>query len=205
MNIGNNIKQLRQRNNLTQDQVAEKLGVSYQAVSKWENHANTPDIALLPQIANLFGVSIDALFSDDLAACSELQSFMKDDNVIRVVQMRGTKVLKVSSTFSPDEPPIEIAFPRDCNDRTQYFKVEIYGHVISDSSINGDVVCHQTVTSSTINGDITCKGNIDVNELNAQKVICNNITDCYTLQAKTIECAGNVASANLTCQIVYKK
>ena len=35
---------------------------------------------------------------------------MKNDDVIRVVQMRGTKVLKVSSTFSPDEPPIEIAF-----------------------------------------------------------------------------------------------
>ena len=206
MNIGNNIKQLRQKNNLTQDQVAEKLGISYQAVSKWENNANTPDIALLPQIANLFGVSIDALFSDDLTASSELQSFMKDDNVIRVVQMRGTKVLKVSSAFSPDEPPIEIAFPHDCNDRTQYFKVEIYGHVISDSSINGDVICHQTVMSSTINGDVKSEGNIDVKELNAQKVICNNITDCYKLQAKTIECAGNVVSANLTCdQIIYKK
>ena len=40
---------------MTQDQVAEKLGVSYQAVSKWENNANTPDIALLPAIAELFG------------------------------------------------------------------------------------------------------------------------------------------------------
>ncbi len=36
MNIGNNIKQLRQQNNLTQDQIANKLGVSNQAVSKWE-------------------------------------------------------------------------------------------------------------------------------------------------------------------------
>lgn len=36
MNIGSNIKQLRQRMNLTQEQVANKLGVSYQAVSKWE-------------------------------------------------------------------------------------------------------------------------------------------------------------------------
>ena len=91
-------------------------------------------------------------------------------------------------------------------ENTQYFKVEMYGHVISDSSINGDVVCHQTIKSSTINGDVKSEGNIDVNELNAQKVICNNITDCYKLQAKTIECAGNVASANLTCaQIIYKK
>ena len=122
MNIGSNIKQLRLQKNLTQDQVAEKSGVSYQAVSKWENNANTPDIALLPQIANLFGVSIDALFSDNLTVCSELQPFMKDDDVIRVVQMRGTKVLKVSSIFPPDTPPIEIAFPHDCNDRTQYLR-----------------------------------------------------------------------------------
>ena len=205
MNIGNNIKQLRLQKNLTQDQVSEKLGVSYQAVSKWENNANAPDIALLPKIANLFGVSIDALFSDSITDYSELRPFMKDDGIIRVVQMRGGKVLKVSSTFSPDTPPIEIAFPHNCNDRTQYFKVEVYGHIISDSSINGDVVCHQTIKSSTINGDVKCEGNIDVKELNAQKVICNNITDCYNLQAKTIECAGNVASANLTAQIVYKK
>ena len=101
MNIGNNIKQLRLQNNLTQDQVAEKLGVSYQAVSKWENNANTPDIALLPKIANLFGVSIDALFSDNITDYSCLYPFMKDDDIIRVVQMRGTKVLKVSSIFSP--------------------------------------------------------------------------------------------------------
>ena len=205
MNIGNNIKRLRQQKNLTQDQVAEKLGVSYQAISKWETNANTPDISMLPEIANLFGVSIDMLFSDNIMDCSDIHSFMKDDDVIRVVQMRGTKVLRVSSAFSPDSPPIEIAFPHACNDRTQYFKVEVYGHVISDSSINGDVVCHQTVKSSTINGDVMCEGNIDVNELNAQKVVCNNITECYKLQAKTIECKGNVASANLNCdQIIYK-
>lgn len=206
MNIGNNIKQLRLRKNLTQDQVAEKLGVSYQAVSKWENNANTPDIALLPEIADLFGVSIDALFSDDLIDHSDIHSIMKDDDVIRVVQLRGTKVIKVSSVLSPDTPPIEIAFPHDCNDRTQYFKVEVYGHLISDSSINGDVVCHQTLTSGTINGDVKSEGNIDVKELNAQKVICGNITDCYKLQAKTIECAGNIASAHVTCDLItYKK
>ena len=72
MNIGNNIKKLRQQNNLTQDQVAEKLGVSYQAVSKWENNANTPEIALLPAIAELFGVSIDALFSNNIMDYSDI-------------------------------------------------------------------------------------------------------------------------------------
>lgn len=206
MNIGKNIKQLRQQKNLTQEQVAEKLGVSYQAVSKWENNANTPDIALLPKIANLLGTSIDALFSVNIANYSDIHSFMKDDDVIRVVQMRGTKVLKVSSSFSPNEPPIEIAFPHDCNDSTQYFKVEVYGHIIADSSINGDVVCHQSIHSSTINGDVRSAGDIKVNELNGQKITCKNITDCYKLQAKTIECSGNISATNLTCdQILYEQ
>ena len=62
MNIGNNIKQFRRAKKLTQKQVAASLGVSYQAVSKWETNANTPSLALLPALAALFGVSIDAFF-----------------------------------------------------------------------------------------------------------------------------------------------
>lgn len=62
MNIGNNIKKLRQQNNLTQAHLAKKLGVTFQAVSKWENNLSSPDIELLPKIANIFGVSIDMLF-----------------------------------------------------------------------------------------------------------------------------------------------
>ncbi|MBQ0010364.1 MAG: helix-turn-helix domain-containing protein [Ruminococcus sp.] len=205
MSIGNNIKQLRQQKNITQEEVAKKLGVSSQAVSKWENNANTPDIMLLPVIADLFNVPIDALFSDSIEIYSDIQSFLKNDDVFRVVQMRGSKIVKVSSTFSPDEPPIEIAFPHDCNDRTQYFKVEVYGHIISDGSINGDVVCHQSIQSGTINGDVKCEGNIKVNEINCQKVICNNITECYHLQAGTIECRGDIHSATLTCDHISDK
>ena len=64
MNIGSNIKQFRRAKKLTQKQVAASLGVSYQAVSKWETNANTPNLALLPALAALFGVSIDLLFEN---------------------------------------------------------------------------------------------------------------------------------------------
>ena len=206
MNIGDNIKRLRQRHNLTQDQVAEKLCVSYQAVSKWENNINAPDISLLPEIANLFGVSIDTLFSDYPEEDSDLRSVMKDDGVIRVVQIRNKKILKVSPVVSQNMPPIEIAFPHDCNNSTQYFKVEIWGHVIADGSINGDVVCHQTVKSGEINGDVKSAGDIKVSELSADKVICQSITDCYRLQANSIECMGDITSAHLHCdQITYER
>ena len=64
-NIGNKLKELRQQKRITQNQVAMKLGVSSQAVSKWENNLSCPDIMLLPHIAKLFDVSIDELFFDE--------------------------------------------------------------------------------------------------------------------------------------------
>lgn len=63
MEIGNQIKALRGQRGLTQETVASALGVTAQAVSKWENGAAVPDIALLPAISAYFGVTIDALFA----------------------------------------------------------------------------------------------------------------------------------------------
>ncbi len=62
MHIGNKIKQLRQRSGITQEQLANKIGVCSQTVSKWENAISMPDITLLPILAEEFGVSIDELF-----------------------------------------------------------------------------------------------------------------------------------------------
>ena len=71
MDIGNRIRKFRYKASLTQEQLAEKLGVSAQAVSKWENSAAMPDIVLLPELAEIFGVSIDELF--DLTAEQKLR------------------------------------------------------------------------------------------------------------------------------------
>lgn len=62
MSIGTNIYTLRKAKKLTQAQLAEKLGVSEQAVSKWENEQCAPDVSLFPILADYFGVSIDRLF-----------------------------------------------------------------------------------------------------------------------------------------------
>ena len=62
MELGRTIKQLRLKADMTQEQLGEKLGVSAQSVSKWENGAAMPDITALPLIAETFGVSIDDLF-----------------------------------------------------------------------------------------------------------------------------------------------
>ena len=59
--LGKRIVFHRKRLELTQDQLAEKLGVSAQAVSKWENDQSCPDISALPQLADIFGITVDAL------------------------------------------------------------------------------------------------------------------------------------------------
>ena len=61
--IGAKIRQLRVMRSMTQEQLGSELGVSAQAVSKWESAVNMPDIQLLPQLSVLLGVSIDELFS----------------------------------------------------------------------------------------------------------------------------------------------
>ncbi len=58
-----NLTFLRRRAGLTQEQFAEKLGLSFQAVSKWETGLSCPDIALLPEIAAIYGVEIGQLFA----------------------------------------------------------------------------------------------------------------------------------------------
>ena len=63
--IGTRLCTLRKQRNLTQDQLAEAMGVSAQAVSKWENDLSCPDIAMLPNLADYFQVSIDSLLRDE--------------------------------------------------------------------------------------------------------------------------------------------
>lgn len=66
MMLKDNIKAYRKEMNLTQEQLAEIMGVTVGAVSKWESGLSNPDIMLLPKLARLFGVSIDVLFSFEL-------------------------------------------------------------------------------------------------------------------------------------------
>lgn len=62
MSIGKNILDLRKANKITQEELADKLGVSKQSISKWENDICLPDVSLFPLIAKLFNVSIDRIF-----------------------------------------------------------------------------------------------------------------------------------------------
>lgn len=81
--LSETIKKLRKEKNMTQGEVAERLGVAFQSVSKWENGLTYPDVGLLPSIASLFGVSLDQLFGVDADAVSKkLDLYKKEDEAL---------------------------------------------------------------------------------------------------------------------------
>ena len=78
LKIGDKIKALRKAQDITQEKLAAYLNISYQAVSKWENGTALPDITLVPQIANFFGVSADELLCmKEIEATEELKEYEK--------------------------------------------------------------------------------------------------------------------------------
>jgi len=87
MNIGTKIKELRKQRGITQEQLANSIGISFQAVSKWENNLALPDISLAPILASYFGVSMDELFDFHLteleqkvnAICKEAYEYRESD------------------------------------------------------------------------------------------------------------------------------
>ena len=71
MTLGQTIKKLRRDADMTQEQLAETLSISGQAVSRWENDIAMPDISLLPALANLFDVTTDHLLGVDITKKAE--------------------------------------------------------------------------------------------------------------------------------------
>lgn len=92
--LGDNIAVLRRSAGLTQELLADRLGVTSQAVSKWERQLSCPDVSLLPAMADVFGVAIDELFiSPDLAPDSRIDALpWEDDGRVRIAVFEGKRL-----------------------------------------------------------------------------------------------------------------
>ena len=100
--IGKRIAALRREKGLKQDELAEKLGVSAQAVSKWENDQTCPDISLLPSLAKTLGVSVDELLSGKQESAPVVQVLPQNqrkdikDMVLRIVVKSGDNNVRIN-------------------------------------------------------------------------------------------------------------
>lgn len=98
--LGLKIAYYRKLHGLTQEELAERAGVSTQAVSKWEQQLSCPDIMLLPMLANIFRITIDELFGLTLEK-ETVYSLVgnlpwPDDGQVRIALYNGRKLMDQS-------------------------------------------------------------------------------------------------------------
>ncbi|MBQ7335174.1 MAG: helix-turn-helix transcriptional regulator [Clostridia bacterium] len=119
LNLGTKIRELRRRDGRTQDNLAEALGVTAQAVSRWESGGSYPDMEMIPAIANYFHVSIDELFGYHDEREEKIKTIL--ENATKILTKQGftmyqgslsedvrecINVLRAASEEFPNEPKI---------------------------------------------------------------------------------------------------
>lgn len=205
--MGARILRRRKEKGLTQEALANKLGVSNQAVSKWEGDVCCPDLQLLPLLADTLELSLDELFgreskekptqkaeadSQILPIAAELP--WEDDDSIHAVLFQGHRLLqpKQGSLFRHDKydeirKTVELHFSGTAQDIYSDFSV-----VCTDSTISGSVRAGDGVTCTDVGGDVTAGDDVTCGNVGGN-VSANDSVRCG-------EVKGNVrASDSVTC------
>lgn len=193
MTIGNRIAYFRKKNELTQEILANKLGVSNQAVSKWEADQCCPDIQLLPLIADIFNVSIDSLFERTTTKKSVICSSLPwdNDNTLRVVAFVGQELQDMKPLDNATE--LKVVYDGDVHDVNSCVSVHC-------GNVNGDINAGTYVECGDVVGDINAGTYIECGavkgDVNAgHHVICENI-DGDATAGSHIECNNISGDAN---------
>lgn len=159
MSLGKNIAKFRKEKGWTQSELGEKLGISNQAISKWESEMNMPDVLLLPALADLFGCYIDELFQRNVIPEKEsgFSLTWENDDVIRCVVFKGHEMLK-----SEDDITKNVTFEIAGN----ALSVVCDGNVVINGIIAGGGCTAQgnVSVSGRIIGECTANGNITVGD-----------------------------------------
>ena len=193
MKLSEKITYERKRLGLTQDALAQKMGVSNQAVSKWESDLSCPDIMLLPLLADVFGITVDELFGREAKAkevikevevpseiyketSEENKVYIKDlpwedDNTLHLVLYKGHQLIK-------DEKKNEF------KDEIQHLEFEYKGealNIVSDISVkclgvHGNICAGTSVSSDLVSGNISAGTSVTCDTVKGSVAAGTNIT-----------------------------
>lgn len=178
--IGNNRKKL----GLTQEALASKLEVTNQAVSKWESDQCCPDVALLPALADIFGITIDALFGREPAeAPATVIPFSlpwEDDGALHAVLFVGRELVEEH----PAAKEIRFTYDGDALNVVSAFSVSC-GDVGGSVNARGDVDC------GNVGGPVTARGDVDCSNVNGS-VTANGDVNCADISGP-VQAGGDVS------------
>ena len=197
MNLGNKIKEFRNKQELTQNELADKLFVSFQAVSQWENGTTNPDINTLIKLAKTFNISLDELFDIKINKKHEKEEVeinIKDAKAdeLYILLAKGNQLQKLINykEFVKHNDKIEVNYDGSINNIYTHFSITVKGDV-NASAIAGDSVTCGNVGNDVHAGDSVTCGNICGNVTAGDSVTCGNID-------------GNVkAGDNVTCNEIF--
>ena len=184
MTLGKTIAARRKALSMTQEELAQALGVTNQAVSKWEQDSCCPDIQLLPRLADLFGTTIDALF-DRTAHVVQPALPWEDDGVLRAVLFVGKELVlghpaRERMEFCYEGPALNIQ--SECS--------------VKCDRVGGDVKAGGSVTCDDVYGNINAAGSVTCDDVTGDIRAGGNVTcDCVE---------GDIhAGGNVTCDEIH--
>ena len=105
LTLGKRIATLRRQKGLRQEDLAEQLNVSAQAISKWENELSCPDISLLPQLASILGVTVDELLTGQTADAAPQVKILPEK------ERKGVEELMLRIVCEDDDETVRICIP----------------------------------------------------------------------------------------------
>ena len=214
--LAGNILTFRKRKNLTQEEIAEKIGVTYQAVSNWENARSAPDVAFLPLLADIFDCTIDELFSrkSNDRAIDDLP--WGNDGIIRGVIYKGRELLKSEKTVEK----FTFEYKGEAKEVSTACNMTVIGtvngacdagnNVQISGDLNGSCNAGNTVA---VSGDLNCgcssgntisiKGYVTGNCSAGNTVICEEYIEGNVSANQTVTVNGHVKAeiikGNVTC------
>lgn len=208
LTLSKNISVLRKAAGLTQEALAGKLGITFQAISKWENGLSCPDVQLLPDIADIFGVSIDELFgrrpaetqsapeqpSMETEAADERQNPGEDtahdlpwpdDNTLYVALYYGHKLLNEDALPLKHHSSIPFEYEGPALNISSALSVSVNGGVSGNVCAGGDINCE------SVGGNATAQGNIKCDFVGGSVYASDGDVDCDDVGGN-VSCGGDV-------------
>lgn len=202
----------RKKLGLTQEGLAQRLGVTNQAVSKWESGQSCPDITLLPALADIFGITIDELFGREPKALAPQTALSwPDDGVLRVVLYMGHRHISSSPAakeihFRYEGPAlnIESAVSVNCDAVMGNVKAgenvncdTVYGHVQAGSSVScgdvqGNLSAQGSVSCDDVEGSVNAGGNVTCDCVEGSVYAGGNV-QADEINGSTITAGGGVS------------